>query len=56
LYTALILPAVVFAGYGAARGDVIAMGIGFVGLLLLVLWYIAQELALLGSPDTSVGA
>jgi hypothetical protein len=42
-YAALIGPAVVFAGYGAVRGDVFAMGIGFCGLLLLVLWYIVQE-------------
>ncbi len=42
-YAAALVPALGFGGWGIARGDVVALGLGFAGLVLFVLWNLAGE-------------
>jgi len=44
-YAAILLPLVVFAIYGLAKRDVVAIAIAFGGLLLYQLWNIGHDLS-----------
>lgn len=43
-YSAALVPATGFGLYGIIRGDLVALALGFVGLLLFCLWRLATEL------------
>ncbi|WP_440222047.1 hypothetical protein ACQQ2N_13250 [Dokdonella sp. MW10] len=42
-YAAALVPALGFGAWGIARGDVVALGLGFAGLVLFVIWNLAGE-------------
>lgn len=42
-YTAALVPAIGFGGYGLIRSDFLALAMAFLGLLFFVLWRMAGE-------------
>jgi len=44
-YASVLVPVLLFAAYGIAKRDVLAVAIALVGLLIPVGWRIARELA-----------
>lgn len=43
-YSAILVPMLLFAGYGVAKRDFVAELVAFIGLFLFVLWHIAYEI------------
>ncbi len=43
-YVAILAPMLLFAGYGLMRRDYVAEFIAFFGVLLILIWRIAQEI------------
>jgi hypothetical protein len=43
-YASVLIPVLLFAGYGIAKWDVLAVGLALVALLSFVVWRLAREL------------
>lgn len=42
-YASVLVPIILFGGYGVLRFDAVALGVAFLGLLIFVGWRISRE-------------